>query len=139
MKAKGTKRIRVRCWCRPRSPERTGRRLIRAYKAGLILAWKHDSEWLEQLARVYARTEERDKQIAALEKLVKLTADDLESRKRLVKLLVEKGDHAEVEKYARQALEIDVTDKEVREALYKALKVQRKDDERERMEKLLGK
>jgi len=42
------------------------------------------------------------------------------------------------EKYARESLEIDVRDKEAREDLQKALRGQKKDDESERMGKILG-
>ena len=41
-------------------------------------------------------------------------ADDLDHRKRLARLLLEKEQYAEAEKYARQALEIDVKDAEAR-------------------------
>ena len=98
----------------------------------------YDSEWLTQLARVYARDEQRDKQVEVLEELVKGDADDLEARKRLARLLASK-DPAASEKYAREALEIDVTDKEARQALYKALEAQKKDAEVTRLKKLLEK
>jgi tetratricopeptide (TPR) repeat protein len=99
----------------------------------------YDSEWLTLLARVYARLEDREKQIVVLKGLVKADADDLESRKRLARLLAAAGKHAEAEQYARTALEIDVTDKEARESLYKALEEQKKDAELERVKKLLEK
>src|SRR5207237_2149222 len=69
----------------------------------------YDSEWLTLLARVYARLEDREKQTDVLKALVKADADDLESRKRLARLLATAGKHAEAEQYARAALEIDVT------------------------------
>ena len=74
-----------------------------------------------------------------LKELVPTDADDLDQRKRLTRLLLEKEDYAEAEKYARQALEIDVADKEVLEALQKALLGQKKDAEAERLKKLLEK
>jgi len=98
----------------------------------------YENEWLTELARVYARDEQRDKQVEVLEELVKSDADDLEARKRLARLLAAK-DPAGSEKYARQALEIDVTDKESRQALYKALEAQKKGDEVVRLKKLLEK
>jgi tetratricopeptide (TPR) repeat protein len=97
----------------------------------------YDNEWLVQLARVYARSEQKDKQIAILEELVKGESDDLESRRRLARLLSETGKFAEAERYARQALEIDVTDKQAREALYGVLKAQKKDAELAHVRKLL--
>jgi len=99
----------------------------------------YDSEWLTLLARVYARLEDRDKQIGVLKDLVKGDADDLESRKRLARLLAASGKHGEAEQYARAALEIDVTDKEARESLYKALEEQKNDAELARLKKLLEK
>ena len=55
-------------------------------------------------------------------------ADDLERRKKLTRLLIEASQFAEAEKYARQCLEIDIRDKESREAMLKALREQKKDD-----------
>jgi len=54
-------------------------------------------------------------------------------------LLAASGKHDEAEQYARAALEIDVTDKEARESLYKALEEQKKDGELARVKKLLEK
>src|SRR5207249_12063515 len=98
-----------------------------------------DSGWLTELARVYGRLENKEKQIEVLEKLVKTDADDLDGRKRLARLLAAAGKHAGAEKYAREALEIDVTDREAREALFKALEEQKKDDEAARLRKILEK
>ncbi len=98
-----------------------------------------ENEWLQQLARVYAQTNDRDKHISVLKDLVPTDADQLDWRKRLTRLLLEKGDYAEAEKYARQGMEIDITDKDVQEALIKALEGQKKKDEVERVQKLLGK
>jgi tetratricopeptide (TPR) repeat protein len=97
----------------------------------------YDRDWLLELARVYAQTSDRDKQISVLEDLVPTDADDLDRRVRLARLLIEAGKHKEAEKYARQALEIDVLNKEARESLFQALKVLKKTDELERMRKLL--
>src|SRR5262249_33101078 len=73
------------------------------------------NEWLQQLQRVYARAGERDKLIGVLKDLVPTDADQLDWRKRLARLLLEKDDFAGAEKYARQALEIDVRDAETQE------------------------
>ena len=45
---------------------------------------------------------------------------------------------AESEKYARQALEVDITSKEARKLLFESLKEQKKDAEAKRMKGLLG-
>lgn len=92
--------------------------------------------WLEQLARVYAQTGDRAKHIAVLKELVPTDADDLERRKRLTKLLLEEKDFVEAEKYARQGMEIDVTDREVRESLDRSLRGQKKDGEADRLIKI---
>src|SRR5262249_32997841 len=81
----------------------------------------HDPKWAVQRARAYAQTGDKKKQIVALKDLVATDADDLDHRKRLSRLLSETGDHAGAERYARQALEIDIRDKEARELLFKAL------------------
>ena len=88
---------------------------------------------------IYTQTNDKDKQIAVLKELVPTDADDLDHRKRLARLLLEKEQFPEAEKYARQALEIDVKDAEVRESLQKALRGQKKDEEADRVEKILEK
>ena len=98
-----------------------------------------DSEWAQQLTRVYARSGDKDKLIAVLKELVPTDADQLDWRKRLARLLLDKDDFVEAEKYARQGMEIDVADAEVQETLQKALKGQKKDAEAERLAKLLAK
>ena len=55
----------------------------------------------------------------------------------IARLLSETGAHAEAERYARQALEIDIRDKEAREVLFKALGDQKKENEIERLKKAL--
>jgi tetratricopeptide (TPR) repeat protein len=99
---------------------------------------RYDRDFLLELARVYAQTNQPKKQISVLKDLVPTDADDFDRRNRLARLLLEQGDHAEAEKYARQALEIDVTSKEARQTLYKALRNQKKDDELKRIQGLLG-
>jgi tetratricopeptide (TPR) repeat protein len=99
----------------------------------------YDNKWLLQLVRVHARAENKDKQIAVLKALIPTDADDLEHRKRLAKLLVDAGRFEEAERYAREALEIDIRDKEARQALYRALQEQKKDAEADKLRKLLEK
>jgi tetratricopeptide (TPR) repeat protein len=97
----------------------------------------YDSHWLVELTRVYAKSGDKDKQIAALIKLVPTDADDLDHRKRLAHLLEEAGRHAEAERYARESLEIDIRGKEARETLFKALEAQKKDAEAAKLRKML--
>lgn len=93
----------------------------------------YESKWLTELVRVYAQSGDKAKQIEALEKLVPNDADDLDHRKRLARMLFEAGRLAEAERYARQALEIDVRDAEAQEFLLKALLGQNKTSEAEKL------
>src|SRR5205807_274962 len=72
----------------------------------------YESKWLVELARVYTQLGNKSKRIETLIQLVPTDADDLEQRKRLAQMLVEAGRFAEAERFAREALEIDVRDVE---------------------------
>ena len=105
-------------------------------------AQPYESAWLEQLARIYAQANDKDKQIAVLKQYTPTDADDIDGRKRLAGLLLEKQQYADAEKAAREAIEIDVRDAEARDDLLKALRGQKdpkKTDEADRLEKILGK
>ena len=104
----------------PRLPKRT-RWVPRSPVSG-------EPVWLQGLARVYAQTSEKDKLIAVLKELLPTDADDFENRKKLAGLLGDEGKWAEAEKYAREALEIDLSDAEIQATLDKALREQKKDD-----------
>jgi tetratricopeptide (TPR) repeat protein len=97
----------------------------------------YERDYLVELARVYAQMNEPKKQVGVLIDLVPTDADDFDRRARLARLLLEQGRYPEAEKYARQALEIDVTSKEARQTLYKALRNQKKDAELKRVQGLL--
>ncbi|HEV3256806.1 MAG TPA: tetratricopeptide repeat protein [Gemmataceae bacterium] len=86
----------------------------------------YESKWLTELAKVYVHSGDKDKQIKVLKELVPTDADDLDSRKRLARLLEDTGRHAEAEQYARQGLEIDVLDVGVQKVLGDALLGQKK-------------
>ena len=76
------------------------------------------SDWLEQLARVYAQTNDKDKQIGVL----KHRADGRRRHRRpeeAGRLLLEKQQYADAEKAAREAIEIDIRDAEARDDLLK--------------------
>jgi tetratricopeptide (TPR) repeat protein len=98
----------------------------------------YDSKWLVELARVYTQLGDNAKRIETLMKLVPTDADDLDQRKRLAQLLLGAERFAEAERFARQALEIDVRDLEVREFLEKALQGQNKTKELEQLRQLLA-
>jgi tetratricopeptide (TPR) repeat protein len=93
--------------------------------------------WLVELVRVNSQLENKARQITALKALVPLDADDFDRRLRLAKLLLDGGKPDEAEKFSRQALEIDVTSREARDTLYKALREQKKEAEAKRLEALL--
>jgi tetratricopeptide (TPR) repeat protein len=113
-------------------------------KAAEVYELAHKAEpyqckWLVELARVYAQSGERDKRIEALKELVLTNADDFDQRKRLAQMLLDAGRPTEAERYAREALEIDVRDAEVQEMLQKAYIAQNKARDVERLRQLLGK
>jgi tetratricopeptide (TPR) repeat protein len=94
------------------------------------------TKWPEELLRVYTQTNDKDRQIQLLKELVPHNPDDLDLRKRLAKLLDDAGRHAEAERYARQALEIDVLDKDARGVLFRSLAAQKKDAEAKALREL---
>jgi len=97
----------------------------------------HEAKWLSELLRVYAQAGNKEKQIDVLKKLVPTDADDLDMRKRLGRMLLEVQKYAEAERYAKEALEIDVRDVEARELLLKSLTAQKKSKEADRVRALL--
>jgi cellulose synthase operon protein C len=98
----------------------------------------YESKWLTELARVHTQTGDKEKLMGVLKELVPTDADDLEVRKRLARLCFDAGRHAEAERYAREALEIDVRDLDAQDVILKALEAQKKNDEAEQMRKLLA-
>src|SRR5262249_34569835 len=88
-----------------------------------------DPSWLRQLARIYSQSGEDDKLIAVLKDAADLDPDDLAMRRKVAVMLKNKGDHAGAEKYARQALEIDVLDADSQRTLLEALQAQNKEAE----------
>jgi tetratricopeptide (TPR) repeat protein len=97
---------------------------------------RSESKWLIELVRVYTQSGDKAKLIEALEKLVPTDADDLDHRKRLAHMLLDAGRLQEAERYARQALEIDVRDTEAQEFLLKALIGQKKTSEADKLRRI---
>jgi tetratricopeptide (TPR) repeat protein len=97
----------------------------------------YESIWLTQLARAYRQTGDNEKLIAVLKELAPLSPDDLDLRRHLAEMLSKKGDHAGAERYARQALEIDVLDEPSQRILETALQGQGKAEELKQLQKLL--
>ena len=71
--------------------------------------------------------------------LVPTDPDDFDRRARLAKLLLDAKQFADAEKYAREAIEIDIRNDEVRDILIQALKEQKKNDEAAKLQKLFEK
>jgi Flp pilus assembly protein TadD len=72
-----------------------------------------------------------------LAEVTKLDYDDLGIRRKLGQLYAKAGKHAEAERIARQALEIDVLDEASQTVLIDALTAQNKDRELAELKKLL--
>jgi tetratricopeptide (TPR) repeat protein len=98
----------------------------------------YEPGWLEDLARVYKQSGAFDKRVAVLEALAPMDADELDQRRELADLMLQVGRYADAERWAREALEIDVRDKAARSALIEALKKQGKDDAARHLKELLG-
>jgi tetratricopeptide (TPR) repeat protein len=99
----------------------------------------YDAGVLVNLAKAYAQAKKSDKLIDVLKELVPTNPDDLATRKRLAEILLKAGRPAEAECYAREALEIDVLDKEAQEVLQEALHKQNKDAALKELRALLAK
>lgn len=96
-----------------------------------------DSSWLTLLTRAYTQAGDDTKLLATLKELADATPDDLGTRKQIAKMSQKEGKHADVETYARQALEIDVLDADARTMFLAALTAQGKNDEAKAWGKLL--
>ncbi|MSU79809.1 MAG: tetratricopeptide repeat protein [Gemmataceae bacterium] len=98
----------------------------------------HDPNWIKALAKIYVQTEQKEKLLEIFEEVARIDPDDFEARKLLAQHYGDKGNHAEAEKYARLALEVDVTDGAVQSVLLDALTAQNKNADAARWRKLLG-
>ncbi|MCS7045992.1 MAG: tetratricopeptide repeat protein [Gemmataceae bacterium] len=97
----------------------------------------HDPYWTGQLAKAYAQTGETAKLTGVLEELAQRDYDDIAVRRKLAEMFLKAGKHAEAEKFARQALEIDVLDTVAQNVLLDALAAQNKDRDLAELKKLL--
>jgi tetratricopeptide (TPR) repeat protein len=98
----------------------------------------YDPGWLAQLGKIYLKLDNQPKLLEIFRELVKVDPDDLLPRKRLAKHYAEAKDHAEAERYARMALEVDVLDAECQTILLVALDAQGKDDEAKALRAIFG-
>jgi len=92
-----------------------------------------DGDWLEQLARLYKMTGETDKIISVLRELISGDPDELDGRIKLARVSLDAGRPEEAERFAKDALQIDVNHEEARKVLIEALKGQSKTDEVEKL------
>lgn len=97
----------------------------------------YDSYWLVELAKVYRATGSDGKLIEALIALCPTDADDLDARRLLADLLLKANRHAEAERYAREALEIDILDRPAQQMLDSALRAQGKAAEADALMRLI--
>ena len=109
---------------------------VKMYELGRK-AEPYENSWLIELAKIYRETKKDDKLIGVLIDLVPTDADSLDSRRLLAQLMLKAGRHAEAERYAREALEIDVLDVPSQQALEAALRAQNKNAEADELAKLL--
>jgi tetratricopeptide (TPR) repeat protein len=97
----------------------------------------YESTWLTQLARVYEQNKQEDRLIGVLRELAPTNADDLDVRLKLANLLLKASQLPEAERYAREALEIDVLSENAQESLIAALLGQHKEKELQSLRALL--
>lgn len=100
-------------------------------------AQPYESYWLKNLVRCYRQNGDTARLIESLKQLVPTDADDLANRVQLAQLLAKAGQHAEAERYAREALEIDVYDPDAQQILEDSLREQNKNDELKKLQELL--
>jgi cellulose synthase operon protein C len=96
-----------------------------------------ETKWLIELGRAYTQLGNRDKLLGVLEQLTLADPDDIAQRKKLAGMFLEDKRMPQAERYAREALEIDVRDKTARTILEKALTEQKKTAELEELKKIL--
>ncbi len=99
----------------------------------------YDADWLEQLAKIYKETKDTAKLNSVLGELVSQDPDELDGRVRLAKSSLEAGEFAKAEAFARDALMIDVSNADAKDALIESLKKQKKDAEADKIEKRYAK
>jgi tetratricopeptide (TPR) repeat protein len=97
----------------------------------------YENTWLTQLARVYEQSKQEEKLIGVLSALAPNDADDLDVRLKLSSLLLKANRLPEAERFAREALEIDVQNDTAQETLIAALLGQNKEKELQALRTLL--
>ena len=88
-----------------------------------------DGNWLQSLAGLYTQLEESEKLASVLEELAAGDPDDLSARVKLATVAFESKDYAASEKFAREAMRIDVNNLDAQDLLIDSLKARGKDAE----------
>ncbi len=96
----------------------------------------HDPHWTRELMKVYIQTKEKEKLLEIFEEVARTDPDELLPRKTLAKHNHDLGKHMEAEKYARMALEIDVTDRECQRIIVESLTALNRQEEADRLRKI---
>jgi Tfp pilus assembly protein PilF len=94
-----------------------------------------DGDWLEQLARIYSQTKDTEKLISVLKELIDHDPDELDGRLKLAKTALDAGMWTDAERYARDAILIDVMNDQARQLLLDSLKAAGKEAEVEKLKK----
>ncbi len=97
----------------------------------------YEESWLVQLVKIYNETGDKSKLVDVLEDLAPLAPDELGVRRKLAAHYLNERNHAKAERYAREALEIDVLDSKAQDVLKRALQGQKKEDALRELERLL--
>lgn len=100
-------------------------RAAELYRVG-VAHFSTPEKWLKALARVYLQSQDEENLGPVLERLAKLDADDVLIRKKLARQALDRKDYAAAERWANQALLIDVTDAELHAAAAEAFAAQEK-------------
>jgi tetratricopeptide (TPR) repeat protein len=92
----------------------------------------HEQFWILQLAKIYVQTKEKEKLVDIFEEVARIDPDDFTSRKLLAQHYQGLNKNADAEKYARMALEVDVTDRVCQDIYIEALNAQNRQEEANR-------
>jgi tetratricopeptide (TPR) repeat protein len=98
----------------------------------------YETAWLSQLAKVYLKTENKEKMLEIFQEVAKVDPDDLLVRRKLAKHFFDANKMDEAERYARMGLEVDVLDRECQTVLLQTLDAQGKDAEAKELRTIFG-
>jgi tetratricopeptide (TPR) repeat protein len=80
-----------------------------------------EADWHGQLVRLYTETNETDKLLEVLQEVVAGDPDELIGRMKLARAASKAGKHVVAERYAREAMQIDITNPDVQTLLIEIL------------------